>query len=249
MLGKPYTGPDYRTCAICMDKIFTKRLVEKAGVKTPKDLTFGFQEWLEKREKWIKQIRDKLLFPLYVKPVHLGSSVGITPVFTPEKLEEAIDLAFRYDTQVMIEEGKIGCREMEFAVLGNTHGFPIVVPGPGEKLAEGEFVDYEKKYGQNYVKTTSTPELSPALLEKGKELALKAYRAVGSTGMTRVDFLLDTEEEFWLFEMNSIPGLTQLSLFPKIWEREGVPADQLLNRLIILSLERERKQKRHASPK
>lgn len=249
MLGKPYTGPDYRTCAICMDKIFTKRLVEGAGVKTPKDLTFGYHDWLEKRGHFVQQIRDTLPFPVYVKPVHLGSSVGITPVFAPEKLEEAIDLAFRHDTQVMIEEGKTGCREMEFAVLGNTHGFPVVVPAPGEKLAEGEFVDYEKKYGQNNVKTTPNPDLSPDLLEKGRELALKAYRAVGSTGMTRVDFLLDPDGEFWLFEMNSIPGLTKLSLFPKIWDREGVPADQLLNRLIILALERHRKQKRHASSK
>lgn len=193
----------------------------------------------------MNEIAFQLPLPLYVKPVHLGSSVGITPIFEIEKLGEAIDLAFRYDTQVMVEEGKMGCRELEFAVLGNTGGFGVAVPGPGEKLAQGNFVDYEKKYGTNAVKTTLQPDLTPDLIEKGKRLAKRAYEAIGCTGMTRVDFLLDSEGEFWLFEMNPIPGLQQLSLFPKIWNREGVTPDQLFDRLIILSLARHRQCKRH----
>ncbi len=245
MLGKPYIGPDYRSAAICMDKVLTKKLASLGGVPTPADLTFGFLRWKEHKAACLEEVRQKLKFPVYVKPVHLGSSVGITPVDSNEKLAEAIDYAFRYDHQVMVEEGKMGCRELEFAVLGNSHGFRIDVPAPGEKLAEGHFVDYEKKYGQNSVKTSLEPHLAPDLLEKGRALARKAYEAVGCTGMTRVDFLLDPEGQFWLFEMNSIPGMQKLSLFPKIWNREGIPPEQLLDRLVIMALERDRKQKRH----
>lgn len=245
MLGKPYGGPDYRSAAICMDKVLTKRLASLGGVKTPRDLTFGYLRWQENKEELLEQIARELPFPVYVKPVHLGSSVGITPVSTPDGLEAAIELAFRYDSQVMVEEGKVNCRELEFAVLGNTHSFPIAVPAPGEKLADGTFVDYEKKYGQNSVKIALDTSLSTEILEKGKEAARKAYEAVGCTGMTRVDFLLDEKGEFWLFEMNTIPGLQKLSLFPKIWNREGVAPEKLMDRLMILALERHRQLKRH----
>ena len=245
MLDKPYGGPDYRSAAICMDKVLTKRLASLGGVKTPRDVTFGYLRWQESKQELLKQIEQALPFPVYVKPVHLGSSVGITAVATSSELEAAVALAFRYDTQVMVEEGKVGCRELEFAVLGNTHSFPIAVPAPGEKLAEGSFVNYEKKYGQNSVKTSLNVTLTPELLEKGKDLARRAYEAVGCTGMTRVDFLLDSKGEFWMFEMNGIPGLQQLSLFPKIWNREGVEPEKLMDRLIILALERHRQQKRH----
>jgi UDP-N-acetylmuramate--alanine ligase len=246
MLDKPYAGPDYRSAAICMDKVLTKRLVEAAGIKTPRDLTFGYQSWQENREAILSQIADSLPLPLYVKPVRLGSSVGITPVYDHNNIAKAIDYAFKFDSQVLVEEGKVGCRELEFAVMGNTYSFPIKVPGPGEKLADGQFVDYEKKYGERAVKTTLNPELTSALLIKGQNLAKKAYEAVGCTGMTRVDFLLDGEGEYWLFEMNAIPGLQQLSLFPKIWMREGVSPGQLCDRLIILALSRYLRQKRHA---
>ncbi len=245
ILDKPYTGPDWRAAAICMDKVMTKRLVAAGGVKTPKDLTFGYLSWLENKNDWLERIEKELSFPVYVKPVHLGSSVGISCVYEPSELGKAIHLAFSFDIQVLVEEGKMNCRELEFAVLGNTHSYAVVAPAPGEKLAEGNFVDYQKKYGNTPVKTTVTPDLPPELLEKGKRLAKLAYESVGSSGMTRVDFLLDTEGEFWLFEMNPIPGLQQFSLFPKIWNREGVVPEQLFDRLIILALERHERQKRH----
>lgn len=245
MLGKPYVGPDYRAAAICMDKVLTKRLVETAGVKTPKDVSFSHLNWLLNREALVSKISETLPLPVYVKPVHLGSSVGITCVNRLHDLGEAIDLAFRFDTQVLVEEGKVDCRELEFAVLGNTYSFPVIAPGPGEKLAQGEFVDYEKKYGSQAIQTTLNPEMPPEILEKGKELARRAYEAVGCSGMTRVDFLLDKEGEYWLFEMNPIPGLQKLSLFPKIWNREGVAPAFLFDRLVVLALERHRKQNRH----
>lgn len=245
MLGKPYIGPDVRAAAISMDKVITKRLVAGQGIKTPKDLSFGHLSWVNQRKEILQNILSNLKFPLYVKPVHLGSSVGISFVESREMLEAGIDSAFRFDIQVMVEEGKVGCRELEFAVVGNSHSFPCKVPAPGEKIAGGEFVDYGKKYGANAVQTTLDPQMPAEWLERGKKLAMEAYTAVGCSGMTRVDFLLDAEGEFWFFEMNSIPGLQKLSLFPKIWKREGVPSTELLDKLIILACERKRRQNRH----
>lgn len=241
ILGKPYIGPDYRSAALSMDKVLTKRIVASFGVPVPEDISFGHIQWQREKAAILAKI-DR--FPVYVKPVHLGSSVGVSCVESKERLELAIEQAFRYDTQVMIEEGKIGCRELEFAVMGNTSGFRVVAPGPGEKLAGGVFVDYEKKY-LNPIQTTLHPDLDPKLLEEGKILAQKAYRAVGCSGMTRVDFLLDKEGNYWFFEMNPIPGLQQFSLFPKIWKRDGVEAEKLFDRLIILALQRKRQQDRH----
>lgn len=243
ILGKPYVGPDHRSAALAMDKVLTKRLVASEGVPTPKDVAFSYPSWRQQRGQLLSQIRETLSLPFYVKPTHLGSSVGITFVEEWEHLEGAIDKAFRVDTHVMVEEGKVGCRELEFAVMGNSGR--ARVPHPGEKLSGGTFVTYDRKYSAQPVQTTLYPDLSPDVLREGQRLAMQAYSAVGCTGMTRVDFLLDRENTFWLFEMNPIPGFQQFSLFPKIWAREGVQPKALLEQLIILALERKREQERH----
>ena len=245
MLSKPYIGPDWRSAAIGMDKVITKRLVASSGVRVPKDLSFGSYEWLEKKEALLNEIKTTFTFPFYVKPVHLGSSVGITKVEREEQVIRAIETAFQNDCLLMIEEGKVECRELEFAVMGNSQESQIRVPPPGEKLAGGDFVDYDQKYGANTVATTVYPQLPPSVLKKGQLLAKKAYLAVGCSGMARVDFLLDQEENFWFFEMNPIPGLQKRSLFPKIWQREGLTSSRLFDRLIILALQRARKHHRH----
>jgi UDP-N-acetylmuramate--alanine ligase len=247
MLEKPYAGPGFRGAAICMDKILTKKLVAFEGVPTPHFYAFGYWEWLHQKDKILSDVKQSLKLPVFVKPSHAGSSIGITKISEYVFLERAIEYAFRFDYQLLIEEGKEGCRELEFAVLGNSKG-EIHVPPPGEKLSGGNFVDYEKKYGSNSVKTTLDAQLEKDLLEKGKTLALKAYEATGNSGMTRVDFLLDKEGNFWFFEMNPIPGLTPLSLYPKIWERQGMDGQKLVDRLIILGLQRNREQKRHLNP-
>lgn len=244
ILGTPYVGPDYRSAAIVMDKILTKKLISSAGVPTPKDIHFTYIEWRRNKEALLKQIHHTLHLPLYVKPTQLGSSVGVTKIEEWSDLPQAIEKAFSFDVSVMVEEGIVGGRELEFAVLGNTQGYRVVAPPPGEKLAEGNFVDYEKKYGEQPVRTTLYPDLSPLTLKKGQEWAEKAYRAIGCNGLTRVDFLLDKQEQWWLFEMNAIPGLQKLSLFPKIWMREGLSGVELIDRLIILGFHRTRLHRR-----
>lgn len=243
MLGKPYAGPNYRSAAICMDKVLTKELVAYHGVPTPAYVAFSFWEWQKRRAELLEEC-SKLKFPFFVKPAHIGSSVGISKVYTVEELVKAVDYAFRYDMLLLVEEGKEGCRELEFAVMGNRKG-KIKAPPPGEKLAEGTFVDYEKKYGQNAIKADIAPTLTPELLAKGRDYARRAYEATGNSGMTRVDFLLDNQGEFWFFEMNPIPGLQPLSLFPKIWNREGVVGEKLVDRLVILGIQRKLEQNRH----
>lgn len=245
MLSKPYAGPDYRSAALTMDKVLTKKLVAMSGVLTPNYQDFSYFQWLRERESLSQKIENTLTFPVYVKPTHLGSSVGISCVTDKKDLQAAIDFAFRYDTHVMVEEGKVECRELEFAVLGNVGAFRVEAPKPGEKLANGSFVDYERKYGTTAVSSTVDPVLSDELCQKGQMLAKKAYEAVGCTGLTRVDFLLDGSGNFWFFEMNSIPGMQKLSLFPKIWKREGLEPGKLMDRLIILALQRHRDQDRH----
>lgn len=241
-LQKVYVGSDHLSASLSMNKVLAKQLAEKNGVPTPSYAHFHHRQWLRDREKCL---HHNLSYPVFVKPVHLGSSIGITQVKRPDQLEEAIEKAFRFDTHVMIEEGKMGCRELEFACVGNAEGFDICVPHPGEKIAYGEFVDYEKKYGEGAVSTSVDPTLSKETLAKGREYAKKAYLAMQCGGLTRVDFLLDSKEQWWFFELNAIPGMQPLSLFPKIWKRDGVDASALMDRLIVLAIARQTMQNRH----
>lgn len=245
MLGKPYAGPDFRSCAITMDKILTKKLVAQAGVSTSAFVSFSFYQWQKSREELLAQIQ-KLPLPVYVKPSRCGSSIGVSPVTSWEGLEKAVDLAFRYDEIILVEEGTVNGRELEFAVMGNTH-LQVTVPTPGEKIAAGSFVDYQLKYSTTPVKTTIDPILDSESVKRGQALAQKAYEGIGITGISRVDCLLDPQGKFNFFEVNAIPGLTKLSLFPKIWAREGVTAEELVDRCILLGLTRRRAQDRHQS--
>jgi len=244
MMGKPYAGPDFRSCAIVMDKILTKKLLVGSGVPTSAFLFFSYTEWLKGKKRILSEIEAMLKYPLYVKPARLGSSIGISRVEEREKLEEAIFEAFRFDEMILVEEGVVGGRELEFAVMGSYRGH-IDVPHPGEKCAESVLVNYEMKYGQNPVKTDIMPKIEAQALQRGKELAKEAYLAIGITCMSRVDCLLDPEGNYFFFEINSIPGLTKLSLFPKIWARDGVMGQDLVDRMVLIGLMRRRNQERH----
>lgn len=244
MLSKPYAGPDFRSAAITMDKVLTKKLLTAGGVPTPPYVSFSYWQWRENQGEIVTDIK-KLNFPLFVKPARVGSSVGVSKVDNETDLIKAITFALRYDSFILVEEGQINARELEFAVLGHAIEERISVPHPAEKCAGGQFVDYEKKYSTNPVKTEVNPQLEPSLLKKGKELAKLAYQAIGITGMSRVDCLLRPDGQYNFFEVNSIPGLTKLSLFPKIWNREGLDGKQLMDLLVIEALHRVHDQNRH----
>jgi UDP-N-acetylmuramate--alanine ligase len=239
-MGKAYVGCDHRSAAVCMDKALSKKIASLRGIKTLPFIDFSIAEWLNERESLLEAIKTNLTLPVFVKPAHLGSSVGLKKVIDFDQLEEAIRFAFSFDNNLVVENGVVG-REIEFAVLGNDdiQAFP-----PGEVLADGAVYDYQAKYSSEGIKTTPRAELSAALVDEGKKLATRVYRALGCSGLARVDFFLDQNGTYWFNEINPMPGFTATSLYPQICALNGLDAPSLMDRLVILALHMKRRQDR-----
>lgn len=233
ILGIPYVGCDHTSSAISMDKAMTKRLMQFNGIPTLPFVPFSAGDWSAKSEEIISQIQRDLVFPVFVKPVHLGSTIGISKVETVSKLAAAIQNAFRYDTNILVENG-VTAREIEFSVLGNDR---ITVFPPGEICADGKIYSYEGKYSTNGTPTKARADLPEDIIQKGMDLVKRAYQAIGCKGMARVDTFLDSKGNFWLNEINPIPGFTSQSLYPQMCEVNGLSSQDLMDRLIILGLE------------
>lgn len=236
MMQKPYSGPSWRACALSMDKHRSKIVASSAGVDVPVGFAFTRGQWKASNHLFLKRATD-LDYPIFVKPNHLGSSIGITKLKTSDGLEQAIERALQVDNEVLIEQSVENAREFEFAVMGN---YDVRVPAPGEKLAHGTFVDFEMKYTAGKLETTIHAKLNPKILQEGQMLAKRVYQALGCSGFARIDFLLDQQNRWWFFEANPLPGMTSLSLFPKIWEREGMSYRKMIDQMIILALQRAR---------
>lgn len=240
MLDKPYVGCDYRASAICMDKGLTKNLMVLNGIATSPFLPIDSIEWTNQKETILKNIQKHLHFPIFIKPAHLGSSIGVSRANDLGELSQAIDQAFLYDNKILAENGISG-REMEFAVLGNHE--PLAFP-PGEVVTHGKIYTYEAKYLSDEIKTVAIANLNEKQIEEGIHLAKQAYLAAGCQGMARVDFFLDDQGKYWLNEINPIPGFTNTSLYPAICAANGLRIEDLVDRLIILALEKKRILKR-----
>ena len=191
-------------------------------------------------EAFIKRVEEYLPYPVWVKPVHLGSSLGVNRAIHREQLKQAIQLAFDYDESLLVEK-EIQGREIEFAVLGNEY---IRVINSSEILSQGCFYNYENKYGANAMGCQVPANLT--LLEEmvGKDLAKRAYLACGCKGMARVDFFLDRQGCYWLNEINPFPGFTGISAYPKMCEAAGITPQILWNELLSLALHRTRSLRR-----
>ncbi len=237
-LNKPYVGCDFRASVVCMDKVITKQLMILNDVKTAPFVYFTNYQWKTDSENLLKRIEKELSFPLYVKPAHLGSSVGVGKVLCFDELKVCVNKALELDDKVLIEN-EIKGREIEFAVLGNND--PKVFH-PAEVLTNGSMYSYDAKYISE-MKTNTKAELELAIIEKGLALAKKAYCIACCQGLSRVDFFLDDNNEFWLNEINTIPGFTRISLYPAICMANGLTAFELVDRLIILSQDKHRNQK------
>ena len=185
-------------------------------------------------------IKSQLSFPVFVKPSHCGSSVGITKVTSSDGLETAIQFAFHFDTIVLVENGIAG-RELEFAVLGNEE---ITVFPPGEILTYGKVYDYHAKYDPDGIKAIPCAVMSDLLIEEGKELAALVYRTMRCSGLARVDFFLDENNVYWFNEINTMPGFTATSLYPEMCAANGLSGEELMDRLVILAMHRRRRQQR-----
>ena len=227
LAGLPYVGAGVLASAVAMDKEVTKRLLVERGLPVAEYVTVtrGNHD------------NFNLPFPLFVKPANLGSSVGISKVNTCAELPGALELAGRYDRKVMVERGITG-REFECSVLGN--GSPLAAI-PCEVIPSRNFYDYEDKYILDAAKTILPAPLTPEQTAEMQRMAVAAYQAVECEGMARVDFLMETATgKLYINEINTIPGFTSISMYPKMWEAAGVPFAELLDRLIDLALERHR---------
>jgi len=227
LAGLPYVGAGVLASAVSMDKEVTKRLLVERGLPVAEYVTVtrgGTSNF-------------NLPFPLFVKPANLGSSVGISKVKTCAELPAALELAGQYDRKILVERGIAG-REFECSVLGSEQPIAAV---PCEVIPSREFYDYEDKYLLDAAKLIVPAPLSPERTAEMQRLAVAAYQAVECEGMARVDFLLETASgKFYINEINTIPGFTSISMYPKMWEAAGVPFAELLDRLIELALDRHR---------
>jgi len=225
----PYVGANVLSSAVSMDKDIMKRVCRDKGLPVVDYLV------LSRDEMDAAAVAVRLPFPLFVKPANLGSSVGISKAHDMAELEAALQLAAEFDRKIIVERGVEG-REFECAVLGNENPAASV---PCEILPSKEFYDYEDKYLLNLAKVELPAKLSEEDTAEMRRLAVACYEAVGCEGMGRVDFLRETSTgQIFINEINTIPGFTSISMFPKMWEYTGIPYRDLLDRLIELALER-----------
>jgi D-alanine-D-alanine ligase len=234
----PYVGVDVAGSAIGMDKDVAKRLLKEAGIPVVPWITLHRHEWREQPKKILHKAARELRMPLFVKPLCTGSSVGIKKVKIKKELAAAIDFAFQFDARVMIETG-IDCREIECAVLGNEQPRASVL---GEILPNHEFYSYEAKYLDPDGARMNIPAKIPAKLGAAiRKCAIAGFRALNCNSMARVDFFLDKKtNDFYLNEINTLPGFTSISMYPKLWEATGLPYRDLLDKLIELAMARHR---------
>jgi D-alanine-D-alanine ligase len=236
MAGVPYVGAGVLGSAVGMDKAMQKVLFADAGIPVVEHLVVHERDW-ESDPARVRSDAGILGFPLFAKPAALGSSVGITKVHGPEALRPALEEAFRYGRKAVLERAVEGAREIECAVLGNDDPVASVA---GEIVPRGhEFYDYEAKYLDEHGAELVIPADLPAeVLAEVRRLAVAAFRAIDGAGMARVDFFLTPEGRVLLNEVNTIPGFTSISMYPKLWEASGVAYPELVDRLIELAIER-----------
>ena len=234
----PYIGADVAGSAVGMDKDIAKRLLNQAGIPVVPSLTISKHQWQDNPGIIIRDALSKLGMTLFVKPLCTGSSVGVKKVKEKELLPKAIDFAFQFDTRIMIEKA-IDCREIECAVLGNENPAASIL---GEIIPNHEFYSYEAKYIDPNGATMKIPvDIDVNLAGRIRKTAVQGYMALACSSLARVDFFLDKKtNEFYLNEINTLPGFTSISMYPKLWEATGLKYSDLLDKLIALALERHR---------
>lgn len=236
ILRLPYIGPGVLASAVGMDKDFTKRLLRDAGIPVAPWVTVFYHEKPD-----VEDIIERLGLPLFVKPANMGSSVGISKVDRKDDLLPALQLAFRYDVKALVEKSIRG-RELETALLGNIEN--VQVSGVGEIIVSKGFYDYEAKYVSDDAARVVVPaeNLSPQAEERIRLAALAAYRALGLEGLSRLDVFLADDGTVYVNEPNTLPGFTNISMYPKLWQERGINYPDLIDRLIQLALARHERQ-------
>jgi D-alanine-D-alanine ligase len=234
LAGLPFVGSGVLGSAIGMDKDVAKKLLQHANIPVVPWVTVYRADWERNPESIRKQIEKKFKYPLFVKPAALGSSVGMTKVHSRAELAPALDLASEFAMKILVERA-VSAREIEVSVLGNHDPKASV---PGEIVPHREFYDYTAKYLEEGTALIIPAKLKPAQIKQIQELAVSAFRTLELSGMSRVDFFLEKKgSKLYLNEVNTIPGFTSISMYPKLWEATGIPFRDLIDRLIALALE------------
>ncbi|MBU3200094.1 D-alanine--D-alanine ligase [Clostridium estertheticum] len=234
----PCVGPGVMSSAICMDKIYTKYLLEKFNVKQADYVVINASEYVKDKDNLIARIENELGYPVFIKPANGGSSVGITKAHDQKELMVGVIDALKYDRKILVEQA-INAREIEVGVMGNDDPKAAI---PGEVIPAKEFYDYEAKYKNEESKLLIPAALNEAKLQSVKDEAIKIYKILDCAGMARVDFLVDREtEDIYLNEVNTIPGFTKISMYPKMWQATGKTYVELIDELIELAIERNNK--------
>jgi D-alanine-D-alanine ligase len=234
LAGLPFVGAGVLGSAVGMDKDVSKRLCQEAGIPVVPWVTVHRWRWEKEPEVIKAEVEEKFGYPVFVKPATLGSSVGMTKVHNAEELGPAISLACEYGMKIMVEKAMVA-REIEVSVLGNHEPKASV---PGEIVPHREFYDYAAKYLEEGTQLMIPAELKPAQVERIQTLAVRAFQVLELCGMARVDFFVEKKGgKIFLNEVNTIPGFTSISMYPKMWEASGIPFRELIDKLIDLAFE------------
>jgi len=234
LAGLPYVGAGVLASAVGMDKVAMKDMFRAHGLPVVDYLAVKRHEWRRDPAAIERAVAETIGFPCFVKPANLGSSVGISKVKAPEDLAAALTLAAGHDRRVLVERAVQG-REVEVAVLGNDLPQASV---PGQVCFAHEWYDYETKYGAGHTTFKVPAPLSPEVTARVRELAIRAFKAIDCAGLARVDFFIEGEAGVLVNEINTLPGFTATSAYPKLWEASGIPYTELISRLVDLALER-----------
>ena len=236
MANIPYVGCGVLGSAVGMDKVVVRQIFTAAGIRQTPACVVMRKAWQREPNEAIAGVENEVSYPLFVKPANMGSSVGVSKARTRAELGDAIDLACRYDRKVLVEQAVPNAREIEISVLGNDE---VIASVPGEIIPGAEFYDYSAKYLDDTSQLLIPAPLSPELTAEVQEVAMRAFRAIDGSGLARVDFLLDDRSGLlYLNELNTMPGFTRISMYPKLWEASGISYAELVDRLVQLALER-----------
>ena len=236
LMGVPCVGADLLGSSLCIDKTVSKTILRDNGIPVVPFFGFSKTGWQNDREGILRRIEDEIGFPCFVKSSNLGSSVGVSKVDSPGTVSAAVEASFDFSERVIIERAVLNLREVEVSVIGNHDPKASV---PGELVVQGGFYDYEKKYQDESTEFRIPCDLAPRIQERIRTLALASYSALCCTGMARVDFLVDVEaEQVYVSEINTIPGFTPISMYPKLWEASGLCVGEMLEMLVELAEQR-----------
>jgi D-alanine-D-alanine ligase len=240
LVDVPYVGCGVAASAVGMDKVLMKRLLRDAGLPIASFAVVMRRVWQREPERILAELEARFGYPCFVKPANLGSSVGVSKVYDRAGLAQALDLAAEHDRKLVVEEFIAG-REIECSVLGNDEPEASV---PGEVIPARDFYDYEAKYFDEGTRLIIPASLPPQVEATVRQYAVDAFRALDCAGLARVDFFVTPDDRVYVNEVNTIPGFTSMSMYPKLWEASGLSYPALVDRLITLALERHRERAR-----